>query len=396
MDKKCVLLGVSGGIAAYKSADIARRLSQQGYRVKVVMTDSATRLVAPLTFRTLTGEPVGTSLFEGNDTPIYHISLAQEADLALVAPATANILAKMARGIADDLLSTTLLATSAPIIVAPAMNEVMYRHPATQENLEILRSRGVTVIGPETGGLACLDVGEGRMVEPGELVTVVVGKLQEPADLAGLKIMVTAGGTREPIDAVRFIGNRSSGKMGYAVAGEAARRGAKVLLISAAALAPPPGVEVVPVETAAEMAEQVVGRVPDFHAVVMAAAVADFKPAKRHEGKIKKDAASLKVELERTEDILETLGKTKKPGQILVGFSAETEDVVENSRHKLEDKNLDMILANDVSGAESGFESDNNSGYLIEISGITELSLQSKREMAGHILDRLRDMLKSG
>ncbi len=394
MDKKCVLLGVTGGIAAYKSVDIARKLSQQGYRVKVVMTESATRLVTPLTFRTLTGEPVGTSLFEGNDSPINHISLAQEADLALVAPATANILAKMARGIADDLLSTTLLATSAPIIVAPAMNEVMYRHPATQENLEILRVRGVILVGPGTGGLACLDVGEGRMVEPEEIVKVALDVLQGPADLAGKSIMVSAGGTREPIDAVRFVGNRSSGKMGYALAEEAARRGAEVLLITApAAIEPPTGVEVVHVETAREMAEEVADRAPQYQAVIMAAAVADFRPAQQSEGKLKKETASLQVELERTEDILRGLGDTKRPGQVLVGFSAETDDLIENSRKKLEAKHLDLIIANDVSGKDTGFESDMNEGFMIEASRIQELPRQSKSEMAGRILDRVKELL---
>ncbi len=393
VDKKCVLLGVTGGIAAYKSVDIARRLSQRGFRVKVVMTDSATRLVAPLTFRTLTGERVGTSLFEGNDDPIYHISLAQEADLALVAPATANIIAKMARGIADDLLSTTLLATEAPIIVAPAMNEVMYRHPATQENLEILRSRGITIIGPGTGDLACLDVGEGRMVEPEEIVAEVLARLEGPLDLAGRKILVTAGGTREPLDAVRFIGNRSSGKMGYAMAGEAARRGADVLLITApASVETPAGVEVVRVTTAEEMAEQVKQRAPEFDAIVMAAAVADFKPAASRADKIKKEDAALELELERTEDILKSLGGMKRKGQVLVGFSAETDDLLENSRRKLEAKNLDLIVANDVSGTDAGFEADNNQGYLIELSGITELPMQSKQAMAGQILDRLREL----
>ncbi len=394
MDKKCVLLGVTGGIAAYKSVDIARRLSQSGLRVKVVMTDSATRLVAPLTFRTLTGEPVGTSLFEGNDSPIYHISLAQEADLALVAPATANIIAKMARGIADDLLSTTLLATEAPIMVAPAMNEVMYRHPATQENLGILRSRGITIIGPGTGGLACLDVGEGRMVEPDEIVKAVLVQMEGPGDLAGRKILITAGGTREPLDAVRFIGNRSSGKMGYALAGEAARRGAEVLLITApVSVEPPAGVEVIRVMTAGEMAEQVKERAAQFDAIVMAAAVADFKPAVPRKDKIKKEDAALELELERTEDILKSLGGMKRAGQVLVGFSAETDNLLENSRDKLEAKNLDLIVANDVSGTESGFESDSNQGYLIERSGITELPLQSKRAMAGQILDRMRTLL---
>ncbi len=393
VDKKCILLGVTGGIAAYKSADIARRLSQLDYRVKVVMTRSATQLVAPLTFRTLTGEPVGTSLFEGNDTPIYHISLAQEADLVLVAPATANILAKMALGIADDLLSTTLLATAAPIVVAPAMNEGMYRHPATQENLEILRGRGITVVGPETGGLACLDVGEGRMVEPEEIVRRVVAMLEPLADLAGLKILVTAGGTREPIDAVRYISNRSSGKMGYALAAEAACRGAEVLLISApTSLAPPPGAETVRVETAAQMAEQVLTRAPDFDAVVMAAAVADFRPAETRDGKLKKQGAPLELQLERTEDILKSLGERKPAKQILVGFSAETENLLENARVKLKAKNLDLILANDVSGTETGFDADLNQGYLIDRESVTELPLQSKREMAAFILDRLRDM----
>ncbi len=396
MEKKCVLLGVTGGIAAYKSAEIARLLTLKGYRVKVVMTESATELVTPLTFSTLTGEPVGTSLFKGNDTPIYHISLAQEADLALVAPATANILAKMARGIADDLLSTTLLATEAPIVVAPAMNEVMYRHPATQENLEILRSRGVHVVGPGTGGLACLDVGEGRMVEAAEIVATVEALLQAPSDLAGHKILVTAGGTREPIDAVRFIGNRSSGKMGYAVAREAARRGAEVLLITAPAVVETPaGVEIVQVQTAGEMAEQVIRRAPEFDAILMAAAVADFRPVRPRDDKIKKDGASLRLELERTQDILKRLGELKQTGQVLVGFSAETESLVENSRRKLEDKNLDLIVANDVSGTESGFESDCNRGYLIETSGATELPLQSKQEMAGRILDRLKELLSS-
>jgi phosphopantothenoylcysteine decarboxylase / phosphopantothenate---cysteine ligase len=398
MPKGCIVLGVSGGIAAYKAVDLARRLIKEGYRVKTVMTANATRLVTPLTFESVTGSDVATSLFREGGQPMYHISLAQEADLVLVAPATADILAKMAAGIADDLLSTTLLSTRAPVIVAPAMNTSMYLHPATRHNLSVLRERGIVVVGPASGSLACGEEGEGRMVEPDELLEAVKRELEGQGSLRGVKVLVTAGGTREPLDAVRFLGNRSSGKMGFALAEAARRQGAEVVLVSGPTwLEPPPGVAFHVVETARQMYQRVLEEAGDAEVVIKAAAVADFTPAKVLPGKVKKEEAELTLELERTPDILAELGVRKRPGQVLVGFSAETGQVLENAAAKLGRKNLDLMVANDVSRPDAGFEVDTNQAWLVSADGAAEeLPMMSKAELARVVVERVAELRGRG
>lgn len=381
----CIVVGVTGGIAAYKAIEVVRQLNLLGFNVKVVMTKHATQLVGPATFRAISGNPVALSLFEEGSGPMQHISLSHEADLVLVVPATANILAKMAHGLADDLLSTALLATRAPILVAPAMNDHMWRHPATQENIRTLRERGIQVIGPACGYLACGGTGEGRMVETLEIVDAALAILGLERRLEGVNVLVTAGGTREPLDPVRFLGNRSSGKMGYALAEAAKSMGADVTLVSGpTALETPRGVQLVMVETAQEMEREVSTLAPACSVVVMAAAVADFSPALASGEKIKKLGKDiLTIELKRTPDILRGLGENKRPGQILVGFAAETEGLREHARKKLEEKNLDLIVANDVSSRGSGFESDYNQAVLLFRDGReVKLSLMPKRDLA--------------
>jgi phosphopantothenoylcysteine decarboxylase/phosphopantothenate--cysteine ligase len=397
LSKKCVVLGVTGGIAAYKAVELARRLTQEGYRVKTVMTEHATQLVTPLTFRTVTGEEVGVSLFASQSSPVYHITLAREADVVVVAPATANIIAKMAVGIADDLLSTTLLSTTAPIVLAPAMNTSMLEHPATRENLRVLRERGVTVVGPASGSLACGEEGEGRMVEPEEILRVVREKLGGGNLLQNVRILITAGGTREPIDAVRFIGNYSSGKMGFALAEEARDWGASVTLISGPTLLEPPeGMRFFQVQTAEEMYHLVLREAEEAEVVIKAAAVADFAPVTTYPGKVKKEEADLVIELKRTPDILAELGRRKRPGQILVGFSAETGGILEHSREKMKRKNLDMVIANDVSRRDSGFASDYNRAWVIIGEGeAEELPLMRKRELARIVLERVLQLRRA-
>ena len=394
MPERCIVLGVTGGIAAYKAVDLARRLVGEGYRVKAVMTANATRLVAPLTFESVTGEEAAVSLWREGGRPMHHISLAQEADLVLVAPATADIIAKMAAGIADDLLSTTLLSIRCPVIVAPAMNTAMYDHPATRHNLSVLRERGVTVVGPASGSLACGEEGEGRMVEPQELVEAVAGALAGRRGLRGVKVLVTAGGTREPLDAVRYLGNRSSGKMGFALAEAALRQGAEVVLVSGPTwLEPPPGAAFRPVETARQMYDRVLEEARDAGVIIKAAAVSDFAPAKVFSGKVSKEEAELTLELERTPDILAELGSRKRPGQVLVGFSAETGRVLENAAAKMARKNLDLVVANDVSRPDAGFEADTNRACLLSAGGsVEELPLMSKEELARIVLERVVEM----
>jgi phosphopantothenoylcysteine decarboxylase/phosphopantothenate--cysteine ligase len=391
MGSKCIVLGVTGGVAAYKAVDLARKLTRSGYRVKTIMTEHATRLVTPLTFESVTGEEVATSLFREGGQPMYHISLAQEARLVIVAPATANILAKMAAGIADDLLSTTLLATRAPVLVAPAMNTSMYLHPATRHNLSVLAERGIKVIGPDAGSLACGEEGEGRMVEPDEILEAVRREMGERESLRGVKVVVTAGGTREPLDAVRFLGNRSSGKMGFALAEAARCEGAEVVLVSGPTwLEPPPGVSIRMVETAREMYECVLAEAEDAEVIIKAAAVADFTPAKPQAGKVKKEEAELTLELQRTHDILAELGARKRPGQILVGFSAETDQVRKNALAKLRRKNLDLMVANDVSRSDAGFDVDSNQAVIIAADGEEqELPLMSKADLARIVVERV-------
>lgn len=396
-----VLLAVSGGIAAYKTPELVRALVRGGFAVRCALTAAATRFVAPLALQTVSGHAVRSDLFDAEqEGAIDHITLADEADLVVVAPATANLLARLANGLADDLVSTLLLATRAPLLVAPAMNVNMWRHPATQANVERLRERGVRFIGPETGSLACGWEGEGRMSEP-EAIAAEVERLLAAPTLAGERVVVTAGGTREPIDPVRVIANRSSGKMGYAIAAAAARRGADVVLVSGpTALPTPPGVRLVSVETAAEMREAVLAALPECTVFVAAAAVADFRPRAPARDKIKKEALGedgrLVVELERTPDILAEVGErsVREGGRrLVIGFAAESRDLVAAARRKLERKHCHLVVANDVTRAGAGFDTDTNAVSLVWPGGeVEELPLLSKRELAERLLDRVEKL----
>ncbi|MBN2027792.1 MAG: bifunctional phosphopantothenoylcysteine decarboxylase/phosphopantothenate--cysteine ligase CoaBC [Actinobacteria bacterium] len=395
---QCIVIGVSGGIAAYKAVELSRQFILHGFDVKVIMTEHATHLVGPATFRAITGNNVSVSMFAEGSAPMQHISLARDADLVVVAPATANIIAKMAHGLADDLLSTTLLATRAPILIAPAMNLDMYRHTATRANLEILRGRGVNVVGPESGSLACGEEGEGRMTEPARILDAALEILGHDTRLSGRKVLVTAGGTREPIDPVRYIGNRSSGKMGYALAVAARHAGARVTLISGpVSVEPPGGIELIEVETAADMRREVMEKSKDCDVVVMAAAVADFTPVSLSEEKIKKEGREgLTLELVPTSDILGELGKDRRRGQIVVGFAAETEGLLENAAKKLREKGADLMVANDVSIPGSGFDSDNNKAALVFADGrVLELDMMPKGELAAKVWDMVVALLES-
>jgi len=389
---KTIVLGITGGIAAYKAADIASKLTQAGAKVEVVMTESATRFIAPLTLRSLTGRPVLTSMWElTSEFSITHISLAEAADVVVIAPATANIIAKLATGIADDMLTCTVLATKAPVIVAPAMHADMFQNSITQDNLAKLKTRGFTIIDPGYGYLASGKVGLGRLAETETIIGTMKQVLGGSGDLASKRIVVTAGGTRESIDPVRYIGNRSSGKMGYAMAEAARDRGANVTLITTSSLPEPAGVEVIPVETAFQMKEAVAKAVAQADVLIMAAAVADYQPKKVAEAKIKKETPSLTLELIRTPDILTEV----KGNFVKVGFAAESEDLVANAKQKLEKKQLDLVVANDITDADSGFGTDTNKVTLIDRDGkIESLPLLSKREVAERILDRVVGMLK--
>lgn len=394
---KTIVLGVSGSIAAYKAADIASRLGREGMTVKVVMTDAATKFVAPLTFKTITRQPVAVDQFDsGPPGKIYHLSLAEEADLILVAPATANVLAKIARGIADDLLTTTILSAKCPLLIAPAMNSKMYLADETQENLKLLRRAGQRIIEPTSGKLACGVEGVGRLASVEEIVNAVKEELTRQQDLAGVKILVTAGGTQEPIDPVRFIGNRSSGKMGYALAEEAAHRGANVTLVSGPTdLVVWEKIELIQVQTTAEMYDDLLKRFDRVQIVIMAAAVADFRPDKRSQSKIKSSSGKVELTLVANPDILGELGHRKKK-QLLIGFAAESENLLENAKKKLKEKNLDLIVANDVSRPEIGIGSDENEVYIIFPDGKAEyLPRMFKREIARIILNRVVEILKA-
>jgi len=387
-----IVLGVSGGIAAYKAVDVCRRLVDAGAHVSPVLTADALRFVGALTFSALASEPARTSLFDAPD-PIPHTRLGQSADLVVVAPATAKLLGKYAAGISDDLLTATLLATRAPVLVAPAMHTEMWEHPAVQENLATLRRRGVHVVDPESGRLAGGDVGEGRLADPARIVAAAAQVLARGGDLAGVRILVTAGGTREAIDPVRFIGNRSSGKMGYAVARAAASRGATVILVTTQDRGAPESIEIVRVESAHDMADAVLRRFADVDAVVMAAAVADFRPKAAASEKLKKREGVPELLLEPTTDILAELG-VRRQGQFVVGFAAETERVREHAAEKLATKRVDLMVANDVSAADSGFEVDTNRAVLLDAAGgVDELPLLTKPALADVILDRVRDAL---
>jgi len=393
LEGKTIVLGVSGGIAAYKAADICRLLVQGGAKVQVVMTASAGEFITPLTFATLTGQPALTATFgDGSGKPLTHINLANKADLFLVAPATANILAKLAMGLADDLLSTTALAVSCPTLVAPAMNVNMYSKAVVQENLATLRRRGWGIIEPEEGFLACGARGKGRLAGL-EVIVSACRRALTPQDFQDQVVLVTAGGTREPLDPVRYLGNYSSGKMGYAVARAAWERGARVTLISASQLPPPPGVELIPVQTAAEMLAALEERFSEADIVLKAAAVADFRPRVVADQKIKKGTQEKPViKLELTVDILAALGQLKEK-QLLIGFAAETEELLKNARKKLQDKNLDLIVANDITRAGAGFGSDTNIVTLIYPDGRTqELPRLTKIEVAHRILDAIKTL----
>ncbi len=391
LEGKTVVLGITGSIAAYKAAGLASKLTQAGAGVEVVMTEAATRFITPLTLRSITGRPVVTGMWQpASEFNIEHVSLAEAADVVAIAPATANVIAKLASGIADDILTCTVLATRAPVIVAPAMNDNMYRNPVTQENLARLRARGFVIIEPGYGRLASGKTGIGRLAELGKIIGAIRQVLQRKSDLAGKRMVVTAGGTREPIDPVRFIGNRSSGKMGYALAEVARERGAKVTLVTTSSLPPPAEVEVVTVETALQMKRAVTRVAKNTDALIMAAAVADYRPEKVARAKIKKKSAKLTLGLVATLDILAEI----KGGFIKVGFAAESEDVIANARKKLETKGLDLIVANDITIKDSGFGADSNKVTIIDKNGkVEDLPLMSKREVADRVLDRVVGIL---
>ena len=389
---KEIVLGVTGGIAAYKAAEVVSRLRKMGASVHVIMTENARQFITPLTLETLSANPVVHDTFERPATwEVEHIALAKRAEVFVIAPATANILAKMACGIADDMLSTTVLATKAPVLVAPAMNTGMWTAPATRQNVETLRQRGVRFVGPEAGFLACGDEGSGRMSEPAAIVGAIEAILCPRRDMEGLRVMVTAGGTRERIDPVRYIGNDSSGKMGFALAEAARQRGAEVTLVCGHTTAKrPEGIPVTEVESTCELYDAVLARAAEQDVVIQAAAPADYRPAHPSAQKIKKQAGEgITLELVENPDIAAAVGAAKRPGQTLVGFAAETEHLLDNARRKLDKKNLDMIVANDVSQPGAGFNVDTNMATLLTREGMVECPLQSKRDLAERILDEI-------
>ena len=385
---KRIVLGITGGIAAYKAVEVCRRLVDAGAHVAPVMTEGASHFIGEVTLSALASEPVQTSLWD-ELSPIPHTRLGQEADLVIVAPATARLLAAYRMGLSDDLLTATLLATRAPVLVAPAMHTEMWEHPSVADNLDVLRSRGVHVVPPEEGRLAGGDVGAGRLADPATIVAAAERILagDRHRDLDGLRVLVTAGGTREPIDPVRFIGNRSSGKQGFALAEEAAARGAAVTVVATVHRPVSAGIDVVHVDTADEMHAAVMEHAPRSDIVVMAAAVADFRPAAAADRKIKKSGGLPDVVLEPTVDILAALGASKPDGQTLVGFAAETDSLRENAEAKLRAKGADLIVANDVSAPGAGFEHDTNEVVLLSASGATEVPLSDKRAIARAVLD---------
>jgi phosphopantothenoylcysteine decarboxylase/phosphopantothenate--cysteine ligase len=393
-----VVLGVCGGIAAYKAVEVCRRLVDAGVHVAPIVTEDAQHFIGVTTFSALASEPAQTSLFNGTD-PIPHTRLGQNADLIVVAPATAKLLGKYAAGISDDLLTATLLATRAPVLVCPAMHTEMWEHAAVQENLATLRRRGVHVLEPEAGRLAGGDIGAGRLAEPERIANAVLGLLDGDDSLAGVRVLVTAGGTREAIDPVRYLGNRSSGKMGHALAAVAARRGAQVVLVTTASLPAAAGVEVVHVVSADEMHAAVMAGAPTADVVIMAAAVADFRPKAAASEKLKKHDGVPEVVLEPTVDILAALGATKRPDQVVVGFAAETTNLREHAAAKLAAKRVDLMVANDVSAPDAGFEVDTNRAVLLEPVGggsevrAEETALLSKEGLAGLVLDRVAGIL---
>ena len=388
-------LGVSGGIACYKAAELVRLLVRDGFTVQVIMTKEAMEFVAPLTFQSLSGRPVATETFSlTQESEIGHIHLADQADLFVIAPATANIIGKIAAGIADDLLTTVVMATQAPLLIAPSMNVHMYSNPILQENIRKLKALGCHFMEPAEGYLACGYEGKGRLPEPDTIVDEIQ-RLFKKKDLAGEKLLITAGPNHEPLDPVRYISNRSSGKMGYALARQGMRRGAEVTLVSGpTSLAPPAGARFIPVKTSAEMREAVLKEFPNATTVVMAAAVADYHPEKFASRKIKRENGSIQIKLKPNPDILKELGR-KKNGRVLIGFAAETEALVANATKKLREKKLDLIVANNVTEEGSGFDVDTDVATLLDRNGaVHSLPLMSKDELADRIFDYLLAMKK--
>ncbi|MCZ8511422.1 bifunctional phosphopantothenoylcysteine decarboxylase/phosphopantothenate--cysteine ligase CoaBC [Paenibacillus filicis] len=398
LNGKTIVLGVCGGIAAYKAAALCSKLTQAGAEVRVILTESATKFIAPLTFQTLSRHPVAVDTFDEKDASVVqHIDLADRADLILVAPATANMIAKMAHGLADDMLSTTLLATTAPVLVAPAMNVHMYGHPSVEANMQTLADRGVRYIEPGTGQLACGYVGKGRLAEPEEIVAAVERFFQEKRMLAGKRVLVTAGGTIERIDPVRYLTNDSSGKMGFAIAEEASRMGAEVTLVTGKTSVPlPPGVKAVRTESALDMMEAVLSRLQDNDIVIKAAAVADYRPAEQAQQKIKKKKSELTLQLVKNPDILKAVGE-RKTTQFVVGFAAETERVAEHAMDKLKRKNSDLLVANDVSAEGAGFGTDTNIVSFFDQNGLVEaLPVLPKAEVARRLLTLIASRMEGG
>ncbi|MBQ2977654.1 MAG: bifunctional phosphopantothenoylcysteine decarboxylase/phosphopantothenate--cysteine ligase CoaBC [Clostridia bacterium] len=397
LEGKNVVLGVTGGIAAYKACELCSRLRKSGAQVYVIMTKNACEFVAPLTFETLSNHPVVTDTFKRPDTwEVEHVALAKRADLFVIAPATANIMAKMACGIADDMLSTTVLATRAPVLIAPAMNTGMWENIATRENAETLKRRGVHFIGPEGGFLACGDNGAGRMSEAKDIFEAAEKILSAAQDLAGLRLLVTAGPTQEKLDPVRYITNRSSGKMGYAIAEAAAARGAQVTLVTGPTnLAIPAGVQGVKILSTQDLYDEMMNRCEEQDIIIQAAAPADFTPDQVADQKIKKQGdGNLIISLKQTPDVAAAVGKKKKPGQTLVGFAAETNDVLENAQGKLVKKNLDMIVANDVTAPGAGFDVDTNIVTFVTAEGMETLPCMQKRQVADELLNRVLNLRK--
>lgn len=391
---KVILLGVTGGIAAYKAADLASRLTKEGCDVHVILTQNATEFITPLTFETLTGNKCLTSTFDRNfEWDVKHVSLAKRADAVVIAPATANVIAKLAHGLADDMLTTTTLAATCPKLVFPAMNTAMYENPITQDNIECLRRYGFTVAEPASGVLACKDVGKGRLPDTDTILSAIAGEIACPHDMKGLHVLVTAGPTCEAIDPVRYITNHSTGKMGYALAEAAQQRGANVTLVSGKTnLKSPDGVTVVPVTSAQDMYRAVLGISDEYDVIIKTAAVADYRPKQAAQNKIKKSDADLSIPLVRNPDILAELGRRKRDSQFLCGFSMETENLLANSADKLQKKNADMIVANSLTTPGAGFGADTNLVSIITREGISQLERMPKAQLAQVILDTILKM----
>lgn len=392
---KTILVGVTGSIAAYKAATLVSMLVKTGAEVRVLMTKNATNIINPITFETLSGHKCFIDTFDRNfEFKVSHVSLAQKADIFLIAPATANTIAKVANGMADDMLTSVFLAAKCPKVICPAMNTAMYENPITQDNLEKCKKFGFKILEPETGHLACGKIGKGKMPEPQAIFEFIENEISFEKDFLGKKILVTAGPTQEAIDPVRFITNHSSGKMGYAIAKIAAARGAQVTLISGpVSLNPPQNAKTIKITNAKEMLEAVKENFPDSDIVIKSAAVADFRPKNISAEKIKKTGEEISIELERTDDILAFLGKNKKPGQILCGFSMETQSLIENSKKKLSAKNLDLIIANNLKTPGAGFQADTNQATIISKDFQKELPLMQKEELASRILDEIKSFL---